>query len=971
MLTRIPEAQILEELHLFKSKPGEFQTFAEEFLFLKNREKYTFLRPNGRNVLQQTVKGYPDAFFRNADGNFMVVEATVGEWSKHIASSDVPKINQINATKGGRVVEYWLFCLDTSPKLLAQENAAASNATQAEENAINDLISTGLNRSQVHIIFADELAKSLSFDPQYARLLQRLGFNLDSHPWHAITDVPLHGLKEFTPTAEEYASGSVVPHAQVEELNKRLSKNRVVLIQGLGAAGKTSLSIAFGYNWMNAGKGMASYLDCMSLDFSTDQDLRSAQESLRALGSEGNVFIVDNCHVASNSFMSRLMKTWATQSRQSKLLLLRRPRRSAGSNDPLSSYINPKDVISRTVGTDDLLCLYQRLAHRRWKASTYPKPDKCTLHEWLRVGGDLVAFGLAIYPGIQNLKADRVPVPQRKLAVDYIRDTYLAKLGSDELEMLFSIAEMAAFETPASIESLGPGNIESLLESEIVFETTHGRTKVRKRLQLPHHKLGELILDTPDEYKRKERLLKIVDLDVFQACFLARRLQEEGEEAQPKAILAAARSKVTRLDAGYSLGYTGAIASLYKGAIVSDYSEIEPEFRQGFEALHFGGGDFFEGFPTFLDFSKKNLPNLYQDAISRLKGYTTSRAYADEVSDMSARCFTSLLKFAVEHEPSLVPLLASPFKTQSFLQELAVKLINGPWDEAQSFIRISRLPTVMNDEQRRFFDDELKREHRLDGFASHLKSAPMTELISMLKGRELAEMVMSKMDDVSFTSRPWKSDVRMLEWLPKFRLITAEQFLHPLRDEFLRRAGNDPRSIDWQLRRRDGKAQLDQLLEFPNSDTALDWANLGTYLSKSTLLSRIFEYLPWTSSFEVAWKVYKRGGESALRAFMVPTLVQIFEQKIGADFNSNMDEAQSSRRKVIAIVAYEMLNLGGHDSASSEDMMAVIDIDVSALKALERSISSLAARTPSLTDAYDRGVRRLRRLAIKKQRAAS
>lgn len=559
-------------VELCKAAPAYLQKIGEVFLSIRNPKRYEMLRPQGRNAWLQTKKGYPDAYARDAHG-LHIVEATVGDWRTHIEKEDLKAIPKV-----GNVGSYVLFILHASESLIPQINAAKDKLERNEEYFKDKLAALGIARDQIEFIFLDQLVQALR-RPQYAWLLRDLDLAGNIAPFEPL-DVITFSVPDG-PNVPDFISESVICRSRLDALFKTINACHIVVLNGLGGAGKTTTGVALAYKWANHNAAGAYYLDAKSFSGALGGTLRSALSVIEVYKETRTLFVIDNVHLLQTDEIARIVHYVASPP-QSTILLLGRgfPKEVFQKLDLVTRRRIHIETIS--VEPNDLLAAYTLYVKHTTGGMYVPPPSTTQLSEWHRLAPDLVLFCASLRASRAAFLGGLVPEVSRQLAVDYVKNQYVLNLPASEREALVIIAKLATLEIPASLRSVGGKEPSWLLDNELVTQLNVSNNQTL-RFSLPHDNFGLLILDCFDCAAVNVAWTKAISSDIFQASYVARRLIDLGNHAVAIEILSAHEADIWTFTDLFPPGFAHTLDTLYErvgliGVYRSRLQEIYEKF---------------------------------------------------------------------------------------------------------------------------------------------------------------------------------------------------------------------------------------------------------------------------------------------------------------------------------------------------------------------------------------------------------
>lgn len=454
--------------------PGQFQLLAESYAEIELASRFGRQLVQGRDSRARTVTGWPDSYALMDDGRIDALEATTDSqnWTRHL-DQDIAKASQLPAPGIGG---FAFVTLGRTPR----------PATLSKRR--KRLRELGVEERNQTFVFRQDLIKSLR-SGQFARVwLTQLGLSVSSVPFVELSVAAIYGDStpgHFMPTKREYETGQVQTPSIARSIEANLSKSGFALVNGRGAAGKTSLAGCLGWRRLKLGQPVY-YLDLADPEARGMETTRRGSEILDERGDTRVLFIVDNVH-QNESTAAELYRHWHLGSTGAHLLFLGRDAEHRGATrgiaPPLSSL--PGTPFGLVADRDAMRAVFNRLRRKKTLGTVDVAIPNGVLKRWLRVfGGDLIAFAAAIADtevGPPNWRVDPGD------AKSYLHDRYLSGLSKGEQEALCLVADRSALELFTSVDLVDPALVTAALQDG-VLERRDGE------LRTIHPGVGELIL---------------------------------------------------------------------------------------------------------------------------------------------------------------------------------------------------------------------------------------------------------------------------------------------------------------------------------------------------------------------------------------------------------------------------------------------------------------------------------------------
>lgn len=508
------EAQIRQQLQ--QIHPVTLQKLAEDLASIKFPDRFggSVLRRPGRNDEDQTTKGWPDAFVSTGVNEVDGIEATrqARTWKAHLEEDLKHAVDPDYRNLSGYV-------------FVGGYPGKAPTACQIDD-WVDRFVAAGASRSKVTILVGSDLVSELC-RPEYAAVRQaHLGLAAESEWFRLLGYSPISDrrLGLFQPTQDEYNKELVrVPGITNAVIGDILSGG-CALVQGYGAAGKTTLAelvarqnqVAPNATW---------YTDLVQTN---DETLGAAfLNEMTELAARGTLFVVDNVHIDPD-YARRIHDHWSKNLARlgARLLLLGRRTHRRGSWSSL-----PVPCHELRAGAAEMLSVANRLAAREGDNLTALSPQ--VLDAWARTFGgsehpgetavDLIAFTAAVDRRLKQIVAGDFRLSAAD-AVDAIRARYLQPIQrTRELSNILRLSALAEFEIPLMDEQLPDpmaGLTESIDSLGLVVQDDLG-LDARRHYRLIHAGVGPLLLEAVGSSfsERDERLNA-----AFQSPGLGRRI---------------------------------------------------------------------------------------------------------------------------------------------------------------------------------------------------------------------------------------------------------------------------------------------------------------------------------------------------------------------------------------------------------------------------------------------------------------
>ena len=413
-------------------------------------------------------------------------------------------------------------------------------------------VEAGFQRDRVKLMFGQGLVRELT-EPEFARSrIEVLG----------VQDLPtqfrLYRSKvgpdenrlgtSFIPNWEDFEKGRIHRPELAATVTEKLSRDRVALVRGIGASGKTVLA------WLLAQEvvkqGLPAYFFDLTIRTDLTLDLVNALVSdLKRFGHPQVLLVLDNIHIDETS-AKELYLAWEEIPllQRPRLLLIGRETRTAKGSAIESLRLEALTLQARQT---ELRGVFRRLALREQDEAPLPAPPEPVLTNWLRTFGgnpdsaettaDLIAFSAAVNRRIGDLRHGRWELTHGD-AIEQMKEVYLRKLSPLETENLIRLCVAAEFEVSIPIDALADKSADLTKcnkELGIVFREEYGRYNQYARYRLIHPALSELLLLAADRSSDRVALLREMSFaNPIVGMLAAVGMQRSGKKSDAKALVA-------------------------------------------------------------------------------------------------------------------------------------------------------------------------------------------------------------------------------------------------------------------------------------------------------------------------------------------------------------------------------------------------------------------------------------------------
>ena len=508
MLRKDLEDQISAKLVSLSNEDA--QRVAEEYVRILYPSRFPFFAFRAFSPEGKSRSGWPDAAYVGADGKIEGVEAThTANRSGVVAHLEeyLAKAGELGADQLGGFVH-----ISVSPK--------AAFEPQEIKNWTNKFVEAGFKADRVELVFGQTLVNTLT-RPEFARTrVEVLG----------IEDLPtcfsLYRSKvgpdekrlgtRLIPSWEDFESGRIHRPELAKTVTEALSRDRVALVRGIGASGKTVMA------WLLAQDVLAKGLPAYSFDFVKLQDempdlVNLLISEMKRFSHPDVLFVVDNIHIDEVS-AKVLYLAWGEipHAQRPQLLLIGRETRTAKGSAIESLHMDPLPLRARQ---PELRGVFRRLALRHNTDEQVPEPTDVVLADWLSIFGgapenpettaDLIAFSAAVTRRLSDLCRGQWKLAHGD-AIEEVKQVYLRELSARERENLIRVCVAQGLELAVPSDTLADQSAELAKcngELGIVFRDEYGKRGQYVRYRLAHAALGQLLLSAEPSAVNRTDLL--------------------------------------------------------------------------------------------------------------------------------------------------------------------------------------------------------------------------------------------------------------------------------------------------------------------------------------------------------------------------------------------------------------------------------------------------------------------------------
>lgn len=518
------------------------QRIAEDYVRIRYPERFPYFGFRAFSPEGKSRSGWPDASSIGTDGKIDGVEATHTASRAGVVKHLEEYLEKAKALKAGQLAGF--LHVSVSPK--------ASFVPDEIKDWTDKFVEAGFARDRVELVFGQGLVEILT-GPEFARTrIEILG----------IQDLPTHFRlyrskigpderrlgRSFIPSWEDFEKNRVHRPQAAETVAERLDRDRLALVRGIGASGKTVLA------WLLAQDVVQRGLPAYSFDFAdypnlTPDVVNALISDLKRFAHQDVLFVLDNIHLEETS-AKEMFLAWEEipLSQRPRLLLVGRETRTAKGSAIAGLKLDALPLRARQA---ELRGVFRRLTLREHAEDWLPEPPEAELTNWLRTFGgnpentettaDLIVFSAAVARRMRDLCRGRWQLTQRD-AVEQVKEVYLSKLSPPEQENLIRLCIAEEFELGIPPEALADKKAALTASNEklgIVFRDEIGAKKQYVRYRLVHAALGELLLSAVEiTIDRSALFREMTRVSPTLVCAAATRMMQAGQLENAKAVIA-------------------------------------------------------------------------------------------------------------------------------------------------------------------------------------------------------------------------------------------------------------------------------------------------------------------------------------------------------------------------------------------------------------------------------------------------
>jgi site-specific recombinase XerD len=706
------EQQIAQKLR--ELSDTQLDRVACAYAALRFPHRFRFVDGRGFNAFDKPIAGRPDAFVVAADGTLDRIEVTGNSEKSKIKTAGLTSGHFVNILKsikqkhpignaGGLVYIAGHPDIQFGPDEIELMRSAAEAA--------------GLDINLVQIVGGDALKEALAAAEFAAVRIRLLGIE-DPKRFKLVQSElgpdrrRLKNSNPFIPSREDLEAGRVHFPAAGHKVEACLKSDKLCLVKGVGASGKSVLAWLVGLRW-GAAAAPAFVFNLQDTTDDPEANIRDCVEDLKVHASADALFIIDNVHLDEEGAREIYLE-WRGLAplQQPALLLLGRETRDRGGTGLAWLPITPVMLRAREA---ELQGVFRRLVERNGTGAdsevSAPPVPRAKLSAWLNTFGgdpddpaataDLILFSAAVQQRMGELLAGDYRLTERD-AADEVLKHYLRPLPNEERENLLELSVFQKLEiTLDSRYLLNPisGFEHSIKDLGIVFEISLFKYRY-KHFVSAHSSLSQLILVAANENASYE-------MSVFAQHA---RLSERASRKLVRGLLKAGRSdeaeKIQSIMMRSCDAYRDATIiswlQMFRSASASQDQEAVADFAAWVTGpncepiltvaavkspLHF-----LAHFLRYLEDAKsKELKSLHSRIASSLAAETNASALVANAVKSPLNDFTTFLRYLEGAKAAklrgLYTSIASALANETSASTLLTNLINRPVEQITTFLR--------------------------------------------------------------------------------------------------------------------------------------------------------------------------------------------------------------------------------------------------------------------------------------------
>lgn len=744
--------------NLISLSDEDAQRLCEEFVHIVYPDFYPYFVFRALSPEGKTRSGWPDALSKGIDGKYHGVEATHTSSRSGIENHLLEyckKVSELRRAEIGRFIH-----ISVSPKVSFSQDKISYWTEK--------FIQAGIQRDNISLIFGQGLVEMLT-RPEFARTrVEVLGI---SHLPSSFRPIRSRSRPDeqrlgssFIPGWDEFEAGRIYRPELAEAVTAKLSRDRIALVRGIGASGKTVLAWLLAHEVLKLGFP-AYYYDFAATSDITFELTNALSTDLTLFGHSQVLFIIDNIHLDETA-TKEIYLSWEEipmPNRPKLLLVGREIHHSRGSPLGADNLIEPLTLRARQA---ELRGVFRRLVQRGHNDEEVPEPTEAVLTEWLQTFGgrpeeprttaDLIIFSAAVVRRIKDLRRGSWKL-QHDDAIEQVRNAYLKKLLRPELDDLIRLCVLQEMEISAT-EELFSDRISTLeicvKRLGIVFRHDDER-RGRRKYRLVHTALASLLLSAIDDNVDKNAI--IIELSRHSPNINRLAVKQkiiEGEIEIAKDMIAIIISNPSFLLIYESLQNIELHLSLVNRLSIELPKQFDADLadagRDQGRLISMALLTPIHSHAAFLSFAKSSLPSVFELLSRELANTERWPSLLENALQSSLEKLIPFLSLAKTSLPSVFAMFYRELASAERLQVLIDKALQQPLDQLVGFLSFAKssLPRVFA-----VWSNELSLVDRRPILVEKAIQTPLDHLVGFLNfARSELPLVHSAIEGFFFTT---------------------------------------------------------------------------------------------------------------------------------------------------------------------------------------------------------------------------
>ena len=736
MLRKDLEDQISAKLASLSNEDA--QRIAEEYVRIRYPERFPYFGFRAFSPEGKSRPGWPDAFSVGINGKFEGVEAThTANRSGVVAHLEeyLAKAGELRADQLGGFVH-----ISVSPK--------AAFEPQEIKDWTSKFVEAGFKADRVELVFGQTLVNTLT-RPEFAQTrIEVLG--IEDLPTYFSLYRPQVGPDErrlgtrLIPSWEDFEAGRIHRPELAETVTEALSRDRVALVRGIGASGKTVMA------WLLAQDVLAQGLPAYSFDFAklpneTPDLINLLVSDVKRFAHPEVLFVVDNIHIDEVSAKA-LYVAWEEipLAQRPQLLLIGRETRTAKGSAIASVNLDPLPLRARQ---PELRGVFRRLALRQNTDEHVPDPPETVLSNWLSVFGgdpentettaDLIAFSTAALRRLSDLCRGRWKLTHED-ATEEVREAYLRMLSPPEQENLIRVCVAQEFEMPLPNDALADKSAaltKCNAEIGIIFRDEYGTHGQYVFYRLAHAALGELLLASiAGDIDRFAILREIAFAEPRGGTILASRISRAGRQDVADSLIASIIATPDVFLKCPTVGqflHTLRLAEYFAVELPTDFDASLTDTDKKVHLLaQIALRPPLAHLATFLRYAEKSLPQTFTALETALSDPENFPGLVDAALHTPLADLATFLRYAEKSLPQTFTALETALSDPENFPGLVDAALHTPLADLATFLRYAEKSLG---EVFKYLEEHFSSEVGIETIAEAMVDEKISSLVSVLR----------------------------------------------------------------------------------------------------------------------------------------------------------------------------------------------------------------------------------------------